>query len=335
MEFTNQQFREALQEASDDEKLYIPTAEEIEIADKLIGNNLSEVTKELIQHRKRADTLIKIPKDKKEEVEKNGSPDEKRISREYPIGCCVDIRNAVMKSISSSASTERNLSKSCKSILTQIAEALKVKEVWGVKNDAYLHAGIQVGNYFLDSANDTVDVKQPKIAVSTIEQAGFRDVRSIQDYLDISIKYRGTTFERNPITKLATFFPVIETNNRLTFRGTLQPKLIQIIPTSVAADSILRSGLAEFRNAYDSMPETDEETKRIIRETLCRIEDPHRDFHTNPLPPQNSEFSIEDFFFSASQMLYSPEMDAEILDKLNDMVNSINKILICTTEHQK
>lgn len=316
MEFRNPQFRENLHTLTRMMKLAPVPDEQTEIADELIGENIDRVTAELIRHRTNADRfLAKIAPGLE-------SPETKALFREYPIGCCMYIREAVIGVIQSSALEEKDAPQTQKSILTQIVETLGVKRVWGVQNDQYFQNGIQAGNYFLDAANDTVDITQPKVVVSTIEEARFRDIRSLQDYLDISTKYNKFNFERNTaVPELAPLFPVIEVE---TGKG-MQRKRIHNIPATIIADSLLRNGLAEFEEAYSTTQETDDTTKRRIAASVYSLNYKYGFQQTNPYPSPGSGLSIRRSFSAVSRALSSPEIDPRILYRLEDMVNKINK----------
>ena len=298
-------------------KLDPVTDEQTEIADKLIGRNTDRITEELTLHRALTDELFKK---RDPELDPNGT---KALLQEYPIGCCLYIREAVIAIVRSSALEEQDIPKAQKSILTQIVETLGVKRVWGVKDDQYFHNGIQAGNYFLDIANDTVDATQPKVVVSTIEQAGFRDIKSIQDYLDISTRYHKFNFERNTaIPELAPLFPLIQIK---TDKG-IQRKKIHSITLPVIADSLLRSGLDEFKKAYSAAPKTDKITEQGIAESVRLLNHLLGAQQLSPYPSPGNGLPTWNSFSTVSQALSSPEIDPKILYRLYNTVKTINTV---------
>jgi len=319
MEFRNQQFREALQKTANGIKPYTPTAEEIEITEKLIGQNIDSVETELGRYRKSADRIILNGAAKK-----LNPPEANRIAREYPLGCCKYIRDTVMDKMEDSALLEKYIAPTRRSILNQVQLCVRITDISGVidlpgdKNIPYFHNLIQAGNYILDVANDTVNTTQRKIKVSKIEESGYRGVKSLLDYIEISEKYRKITFERNTaITDLAPLFPLIETGPRLTDKGTVMPKLIYQFPPHIMADALLRNGLKEFEEVYHARPAPDEETVKRVLAGASMV---------NPgQTEKQSELSIEESFSSIEELLSSPKVTDDILKKLNSVITRINR----------
>lgn len=72
-----------------------------------------------------------------------------------------------------------------------------VGRVWGVLREQYFQNAMQFGSLYFDVANDTVDVRKPKIEHMPLAISGFRNVESIADFAAIGERYWKCTLYPN------------------------------------------------------------------------------------------------------------------------------------------
>lgn len=72
-----------------------------------------------------------------------------------------------------------------------------VGRVWGVLREQYFQNAMQFGSLYFDVANDTVDVRKPKIEHMPLAISGFRNVESIADFAAIAERYWKCTLYPN------------------------------------------------------------------------------------------------------------------------------------------
>lgn len=72
-----------------------------------------------------------------------------------------------------------------------------VGRVWGVLREQYFQNAMQFGSLYFDVANDTVDVRKPKIEHMPFATSGFRNVESIADFASIAERYWNCTIHPN------------------------------------------------------------------------------------------------------------------------------------------
>lgn len=139
---------------------------------------------------------------------------------QYPIGQCREIRNLAFKNIS------RNLRNPKFPGLNALNKfELKggaIKGVWGIQKEKYFQNMIQAGDLAIDSANDTVDINKPKVEISTLAEAEFREIKSFEDYAKIVQTYwEMDVFPNVYIPQMALFYPMIfiRPDGKITFDG--------------------------------------------------------------------------------------------------------------------
>ncbi|MGV8995411.1 MAG: hypothetical protein ACOH12_00505 [Parvibaculaceae bacterium] len=64
-----------------------------------------------------------------------------------------------------------------------------VKRVWGALRGSYFQNAIQVGTYYLDVANDTVNVNKPKVEMLPMAEANFNNIGSFFEFARVGEAY--------------------------------------------------------------------------------------------------------------------------------------------------
>lgn len=85
-----------------------------------------------------------------------------------------------------------------------------VARVWGILREQYFQNALQLGSHYFDVANDTVDVRKPKIEHMPMAASGFRNVASLADFIGIAERYWQCSIHPNlEFLRLAPFAPLL------------------------------------------------------------------------------------------------------------------------------
>ena len=126
----------------------------------------------------------------------------------YPLGRCREIRDKVFEMLGESINTrETPITRSLHHFISQGGLATKI---WGVLRESYFQNAIQIGSYYVDVANDTVDPRKPKIEILRLADSGMTPVNSLEHFKTIAERYWNARVYANTVFPgLAPFFPMI------------------------------------------------------------------------------------------------------------------------------
>jgi hypothetical protein len=102
-----------------------------------------------------------------------------------------------------------------------ISEGGVFKKNWGQRNHVVFQTATQLGSYYLDVANDTVDIKKPKIEMKLMNDSLFRNIESIKEYLKIMSVYQNKEAIPNFLyPNLAPYFPffTLDQSGKIIFK---------------------------------------------------------------------------------------------------------------------
>jgi len=125
----------------------------------------------------------------------------------YPLGRCLEISRTVygylQKGIQQPQSEAMN-------VLHQfVIGGGEARRVWGALREQYFQNAFQLGSYYVDVANDTVDIMKPKIEILPLQSAGFVNLRDFSHFAKIGEQYWQCTFYPNLLLpELAPLFPL-------------------------------------------------------------------------------------------------------------------------------
>ncbi len=138
-----------------------------------------------------------------------------KTATEYPIGLCYPISLIAHKYI---CTCEINDAASPFFALRDFVEEGGVfKVIWGEVRHEYFQTAMQIGSWYFDAANDTVDVHKPKVVSCAFSSAEseFFEVTSVSQYLQIKENYHECSIYRNTVfPKLAKIFPLLTVANK-------------------------------------------------------------------------------------------------------------------------
>ena len=94
-----------------------------------------------------------------------------------------------------------------------------VKRIWGALRGTYFQNATQVGNYYLDVANDTVNPQKPKVELLPLADANFRNVDSYFEFETVGRSYwQCHTIANRHFPNLAPWYPVVTFSKRGVIR---------------------------------------------------------------------------------------------------------------------
>ncbi|MGZ5599115.1 MAG: hypothetical protein ACXWFX_00845 [Methylobacter sp.] len=125
----------------------------------------------------------------------------------YPLGRCLEISRTVygylQKGIQQPQSEAMN-------VLHQfVIGGGEARRVWGALREQYFQNAFQLGSYYVDVANDTVDIMKPKIEILPLQASGFVNLRDFSHFAKIGEQYWHCAFYPNLLLpELAPLFPL-------------------------------------------------------------------------------------------------------------------------------
>lgn len=131
--------------------------------------------------------------------------------RTYPYGYCDRIRDAVWDAMQWQLKAGVRSDHPFAPIAEFCREGGAMRKIWGeLTHGPYLQNAMQLGTYYVDAANDTVDIRKPKLEVKLIADTTFRNIESFEHYFDVvDSYYEWDTYPNLYFPRLAPFFPGI------------------------------------------------------------------------------------------------------------------------------
>ena len=125
----------------------------------------------------------------------------------YPLGRCREIRDSVYAKVHSgitdSSSPFASLFKAAWD------RGIKFEKVWGDLRGEYFQNAIKFGDWYIDVANDTVDMQKPKIEILPWQDSGMRFIRDYNHFAEIARRYWQVTVYANTVfPKIAPILPL-------------------------------------------------------------------------------------------------------------------------------
>jgi len=126
---------------------------------------------------------------------------------DYPLGFCRHIRNGMLKKMQEEV------------FFRQLAEkGVRIHPVFVLLKDSYFQNAIQIGNTYLDVANDTVDVTKPRLEWAPIREVAYTNLDSWSVFAQVAERYLRVQIFPNylfPLAFPAVPFFAIRPNGRL------------------------------------------------------------------------------------------------------------------------
>ncbi|WP_143871388.1 hypothetical protein [Catenovulum sediminis] len=106
----------------------------------------------------------------------------------FPLGRCCEIRDAVyqliVNDIKSNHSHEGLLL-----LINYMKQGHSLDKIWGGLRNLYFQNALQIGDYYLDVSNDTVNPNKPRVEVLPFSESGFAEITDFDTFVDIGQRY--------------------------------------------------------------------------------------------------------------------------------------------------
>ncbi|MBQ4839207.1 hypothetical protein [Pseudoalteromonas luteoviolacea] len=131
----------------------------------------------------------------------------------YPLGRCKEIRNAMLELLQSRLAMP-SLSAPLQILKNELNLGQTLKPAWGSLRDEYFQNAILLGDWYIDTANDTVNPNKPRVEIVKLEHSGFSAISSFEQFCLIARKYWQVTIYKNDIyPALAPYIPLVCVNS--------------------------------------------------------------------------------------------------------------------------
>lgn len=136
------------------------------------------------------------------------SADEGMPVASYPVSYCLEITRHMLMLMSREPAPPRMTGLAAMHDFVRAGGS--VRRVWGALRGGYFQNAIQVGTYYLDVANDTVNPAKPKIEFLPLAEANFNNVGSYFEFARVGQGYwQCRTIPNRYFPNLAPFYPAI------------------------------------------------------------------------------------------------------------------------------
>ncbi|MGZ4955665.1 MAG: hypothetical protein ACXV8Q_11175 [Methylobacter sp.] len=163
------------------------------LSEQWLTPHLSIIHDELSTLRQRADAELS--------VQFTQSP------KPYPLGRCLEISRTVYGYLQKGI--QQPQSEAMNALHQFVIGGGEARRVWGALREQYFQNAFQLGSYYVDVANDTVDIIKPKIEILPLQAAGFVNLRDFSHFAKIGERYWQCTFYPNLLLpELAPLFPL-------------------------------------------------------------------------------------------------------------------------------
>ena len=234
---------------------------QIQLSKKLIQTNLDLIEVNLLILRTSIDNEVSRLKNNKlpqnqlicNLIQKYFAVKNRPISNHYPIGECFPITHIAYDYIRFTliSTPEWNF------LLEFLNSGGIFKPVWGQRAGIVYQTAIQLGNYYIDIANDTVNLNEPKVEINLMKNSKFKNINDITEYSNINKIYCNNTLIPNFLyPNISSSFPffIVNKDNRVNFHQS--PYLTSLIHDSKGkklVDYFKNSDLDISNEHYDTI----------------------------------------------------------------------------------
>lgn len=186
------------------------TDQQIFLTEKWISPNLDTICAGLKKIRQRIDLKFERARDSGEQKQNDHLAGLTNLA-DYPYGYCDRIRDIVWNSVHYNINHSKVSSRHFGAVSNFLSEGGIFKKIWGeLSYGPYFQNAIQLGSFYVDAANDTVDIRKPKLEIKPLAEANFRNIESFERYFEIANSYYDwDVYPNHYFSRLAPFFPGI------------------------------------------------------------------------------------------------------------------------------
>ncbi|KZW98317.1 hypothetical protein JL49_24040 [Pseudoalteromonas luteoviolacea] len=132
----------------------------------------------------------------------------------YPLGRCKEIRNTMLELLQERLAMPI-MPEPLQVLANEVSLGHTLKPAWGSLRDEYFQNAILLGDWYLDTANDTVNPNKPRVEILKLQQSGFSAIVSFEQFCVIARKYWQVNIYKNDIyPALAPFLPLLCVNGK-------------------------------------------------------------------------------------------------------------------------
>ncbi|WP_085585905.1 hypothetical protein [Thalassospira mesophila] len=142
---------------------------------------------------------------------KNSAEVRNNPRRTYPKGYCLEITKGVRDMLQNQL--QNPATPAMKALRDFCANGGIAKRVWGNLRNNYFQNAFQMGNLYVDVANDTVNPSKPQIEILPWVKSGFYAIRDYNMYGKLAEKYwGGQVYANRCLPELSVMFPILFVN---------------------------------------------------------------------------------------------------------------------------
>ncbi len=83
------------------------------------------------------------------------------------------------------------------------------RKIWGKIDERYFQTALQIGSYYMDVANNTVELNKPPVCYSLLKDSGYATIDDLETYVSIAKSYlNADAFLNTCFPNLSPFFPL-------------------------------------------------------------------------------------------------------------------------------
>ena len=135
-----------------------------------------------------------------------------KLGKPYPLGQCLEISQAMwhaLKQVDQSALTQKE-AQGYQAFVRFIQAGGELKQVWGDLRGQYFQNAFLLGSWYLDVANDTVDVNKCPVEIMPFEQSELVPIKDFFHFSEVARQYwQAIVLPNVLVPSLAQYFPII------------------------------------------------------------------------------------------------------------------------------
>ncbi|MEI5640816.1 MULTISPECIES: hypothetical protein [unclassified Pseudoalteromonas] len=126
----------------------------------------------------------------------------------YPLGRCLEVRDEMYKRIVAVLKQNNAQLAPLREYMQQ--ENAELKKVWGSLRDEYFQNALIVGDWYIDTANDTVNANKPRVEIKPLAISGFAAITSFEQFVTIAKSYWQVEVYKNTVfPAISPYLPLI------------------------------------------------------------------------------------------------------------------------------
>ncbi|MER2492259.1 hypothetical protein [Catenovulum sediminis] len=127
----------------------------------------------------------------------------------FPLGRCLEIRDAVYQLMIEDIKSNKPY-EGLSLLINYMKTGSSLNKIWGGLRNSYFQNALQIGDYYLDVSNDTVNPNKPRVEVLPMAESGFTEITNFETFVDIGQHYWQVQMFKNTVCpSIAPFMPIL------------------------------------------------------------------------------------------------------------------------------